>query len=309
LTSIYETMFLLDNEVVREDYQAAKSLVSGIVEKHGGTVHTSRRWDERRLAYPIKGRQRATYLLTHFEIARGGIPTMLRDFELNENILRVQSLRVEVVPEGEEELSAAEQADEFTIPAPPEDDAPEPEEEAVTTEFADEGRRPAAAESADKAEAATTDKTVDDTEATSESTPGSDAQASTEATSEPAPDSDAQASTEATSEPAPDSDAQASTEATSEPAPDSDAQASTEATSESTPDSDAQASTEGTSETAPDSDAQASTEATSETAPDSAAQASTEATSETADSGAETSPEAEAAPAADTKEASASEEA
>jgi small subunit ribosomal protein S6 len=277
LTSIYETMFLLDNEVVREDYQAAKSLVSGIVEKHGGTVHTSRRWDERRLAYPIKGRQRATYLLTHFEIARGGIPTMLRDFELNENILRVQSLRVEVVPEGEEELSAAEQADEFTIPAPPEDDAPEPEEEAVTTEFADEGRRPAAAESADKAEAATTDKTVDDTEATSE--------------------------------PAPDSDAQASTEATSEPAPDSDAQASTEATSESTPDSDAQASTEGTSETAPDSDAQASTEATSETAPDSAAQASTEATSETADSGAETSPEAEAAPAADTKEASASEEA
>ena len=277
MTSIYETMFLLDNEVVREDYQAAKSLVSGIVEKHGGTVHTSRRWDERRLAYPIKGRQRATYLLTHFEIARGGIPTMLRDFELNENILRVQSLRVEVVPEGEEELSAAEQADEFTIPAPPEDDAPEPEEEAVTTEFADEGRRPAAAESADKAEAATTDKTVDDTEATSESTPGSDAQASTEATSEPAPDSDAQASTEATSE--------------------------------STPDSDAQASTEGTSETAPDSDAQASTEATSETAPDSAAQASTEATSETADSGAETSPEAEAAPAADTKEASASEEA
>ena len=229
MTSIYETMFLLDNEVVREDYQAAKSLVSGIVEKHGGTVHTSRRWDERRLAYPIKGRQRATYLLTHFEIARGGIPTMLRDFELNENILRVQSLRVEVVPEGEEELSAAEQADEFTIPAPPEDDAPEPEEEAVTTEFADEGRRPAAAESADKAEAATTDKTVDDTEATSESTPGSDAQASTEATSEPAPDS--------------------------------------------------------------------------------AAQASTEATSETADSGAETSPEAEAAPAADTKEASASEEA
>jgi small subunit ribosomal protein S6 len=168
LTSIYETMFLLDNEVVREDYQAAKSLVSGIVEKHGGTMHTSRRWDERRLAYPIKGRQRATYLLTHFEIARGGIPTMLRDFELNENILRVQSLRVEVVPEGEEELSAAEQADEFTIPAPPEDDAPEPEEEAVTTEFADEGRRPAAAESADKAEAATTDKTVDDTEATSE---------------------------------------------------------------------------------------------------------------------------------------------
>ena len=141
MTTIYETMFLMDNELVREYYQAAKSLVSGIIEKHGGTVHTSRRWDERRLAYPVKGRQRATYVLSHFEIPGAGIPTMLRDFELSENVLRVQSLRVESVPEAETELSAAEQADDFSIPTPPEDDAPEPEEELRDDDEDEDGGR------------------------------------------------------------------------------------------------------------------------------------------------------------------------
>jgi small subunit ribosomal protein S6 len=183
-------MFLLDNELVREDYQAAKSLVSDIVEKHGGTMHTSRRWDERRLAYTVKGRQRATYILSHFEIPGDGIPTMLRDFELNESVLRVQSLRVESVPEGEAELSAAEQADDFSIPTPPEDDAPEPEQEFFDDEDDDEddGRRrrrepergdDAAKEGAAEAEGAATDATPEAelAPATEEAAPSGEAEA------------------------------------------------------------------------------------------------------------------------------------
>ena len=48
MSQIYEGMFLLDNDLVREGWDGAKSTVTAALEKHGGKVHTARRWDERR---------------------------------------------------------------------------------------------------------------------------------------------------------------------------------------------------------------------------------------------------------------------
>ena len=128
MISTYEGMFLLDNQVVREDWNQAKGLVTGTLEKHGGKVLTARRWDERRLAYPIRGRRRATYLLTYYQLPRETFPAMRRDFDLSEGVLRYLMLSVKAVPEGEDELAAAEQAADFSVPEPPPDDAPDPEE-------------------------------------------------------------------------------------------------------------------------------------------------------------------------------------
>ncbi|MDP6539876.1 MAG: 30S ribosomal protein S6 [Planctomycetota bacterium] len=136
MTKLYEGMYLVDNDVVREDWNKAKALVTGAVEKHGGKVVTARRWDERRLTYKIAGRRRATYLLAYFEIDEGALPAMTRDLELNEHVLRYLQLAVEKVPETEFELSEAETSAEFSVPEPPGDDyveeetAPQPEEAA-----------------------------------------------------------------------------------------------------------------------------------------------------------------------------------
>lgn len=134
MAQIYEGMFLLDNAAVREDWNAAKSIVTGTLEKHGATVMTARRWDERRLAYPIKKKNRATFLLTYFQIPGENIPAMRRDFELNDSVLRSLELAVDEVPEGETELHSQEQTAEFHVPTPPDDDhidiVEEPEEEA-----------------------------------------------------------------------------------------------------------------------------------------------------------------------------------
>ena len=129
MTTIYEGMFLIDNAVVREDWSAAKLIVTGTLEKHGATILTARRWDERRLAYPIKKRNRATFLLTYFEIPGENIPAMRREFELTDSILRSLEVAVDAVPEEERELAAAEQGAEFSVPTPPEDDALDPEPE------------------------------------------------------------------------------------------------------------------------------------------------------------------------------------
>jgi len=146
LTRVYEGMFLLDNQVVREDWKAAKGLVATLLEKHGGRVHTSRRWDERKLAYPIRKRRRATFLLAYFDMELEGLPSLNRDLELSESVLRHLILQAESVPEQELELSKAEEAEGFSIPAPPPDDHEEEETSARGDADEDEGsereRRP-----------------------------------------------------------------------------------------------------------------------------------------------------------------------
>lgn len=129
MTTTYEGMFLLDNQVVREDWNGAKATVTDMLRKHGGTVLSARRWDERKLAYTIKGYMRATYLLTYFQMPGDNLPAMTRDFNLSERVLRYIQLTVDGLPKGELELSEAENAADFAIPAPPPDDAPDASDE------------------------------------------------------------------------------------------------------------------------------------------------------------------------------------
>ena len=95
MTQIYETMVLLDNDVVRQDWKKAKAIVTDTVAKYGGGVETCRRWDERRLTYPMKRKNRATYYLAYHDMPGDKIPGFLRDLELNESVLRYMMLRVE----------------------------------------------------------------------------------------------------------------------------------------------------------------------------------------------------------------------
>ena len=141
MPQIYEGMFVLDNNVVREGWNDAKALVTGALEKHGGTVHSARRWDERRLAYPIAGKNRGTFLLAYYEMPTDAIPAMRREFDLSEKVLRYLEIAVDAIPEGEADLAGAENSSDFSVPEPPADDAPdEPEEsEEESTEAKAEG--------------------------------------------------------------------------------------------------------------------------------------------------------------------------
>ena len=127
MSRIYEIMYLLDNNTVRAGWKEAKAAATGLIEKHGGKVLAARRWDERKLAYPIEKKNRATFLLAYYEMGNQHIPELRRDLELNERVLRYLILRAEAVPASELELSQAENAADFVVPAPPPDDLVEPE--------------------------------------------------------------------------------------------------------------------------------------------------------------------------------------
>ncbi len=90
---IYEGMFVLDDARSNSNWDGVVREVRGLLERHGSEIFTGERWDERRLAYAIKGRHRAVYLLVRFTAPTGSIGLIKRDCELNDTVLRVLFVR------------------------------------------------------------------------------------------------------------------------------------------------------------------------------------------------------------------------
>jgi len=132
-TRNYECMCLLDNGEVRKGWEPLKEAVAGLFTKHEAKVLSNRRWDERRLAYPINGQQRATYLLLYFAADTQTLPAIRRELEFSESMLRYMITECEEIP-----ADAYEPEAEFDVNAIPEDDAPEVEEEPAAEEKSEE---------------------------------------------------------------------------------------------------------------------------------------------------------------------------
>jgi small subunit ribosomal protein S6 len=88
-------MFLLDTNKVAGDTQAAAKQLHAILERNQAEVLASRPWDERRLAYPIKGHKKGLYYLTCFRTEGKNIASIERDCALNEMILRSLILNID----------------------------------------------------------------------------------------------------------------------------------------------------------------------------------------------------------------------
>ena len=91
----YEGMFILDSNRYGRDPDAVSGRISEIIERAGGEILVSRLWEERRLAYPIKGHRRGTYWLTYFRLDSNRLAEIQRQCQLNESILRKLFLKVD----------------------------------------------------------------------------------------------------------------------------------------------------------------------------------------------------------------------
>jgi ribosomal protein S6 len=87
----YEGLFLLD--AGNPDFDAASQPVRGILDRREAEVLALKPWDERRLAYPIRGRKRGLYVLTYFRVSPDQIDEIEHDCRLDERILRSMILR------------------------------------------------------------------------------------------------------------------------------------------------------------------------------------------------------------------------
>ena len=91
---LYEAMFLVDS-AAEADLDKINAIIKKILEKAGAEIVSMEKWDERRLAYEIGGKNRGTYILCYFHADGQKIRQIERDAQLSESIMRVLILGTE----------------------------------------------------------------------------------------------------------------------------------------------------------------------------------------------------------------------
>ena len=91
----YEALFLLNASYATGSWEAAKNEVEHILHRANAEILHVRKWDERRLAYEIRGNKRGVYVLAFFKCDGPKVAGIERDVQLSENIIRVLVLKAD----------------------------------------------------------------------------------------------------------------------------------------------------------------------------------------------------------------------
>jgi len=92
---LYEGMFLLNMQTLGGDFHAGLNHVRDMLERAEAEVLSLRRWDERKLAFTIRGHKRGTYVYSLFRVNGNQIVNIERDCNLSDQILRAMILRAD----------------------------------------------------------------------------------------------------------------------------------------------------------------------------------------------------------------------
>jgi small subunit ribosomal protein S6 len=93
--NVYEGMFILDSNRFGRDPETVSGQIPVMIEKLGGEMLVSRLWEERRLAYPVKGQRKGTYWLTYFRLDSTRLGDLKRQCQITDDILRMLFLKIE----------------------------------------------------------------------------------------------------------------------------------------------------------------------------------------------------------------------
>lgn len=93
--NVYDGMFILDAGRYSRDPQGVSGQIAKVITDAGGEILVTRLWEERRLAYPIKGQRKGVYWLTYFRLEGDKLAAVRQQFRLSESILRMLFVRVD----------------------------------------------------------------------------------------------------------------------------------------------------------------------------------------------------------------------
>lgn len=110
-TTLYEGLFLLNQEAAAADFGGCIEFLKEMFERAEAELIVLSKWDDRRLAYSIKGQKRATYMLAYFRARGVQIANIERDCNLSDQVLRSMMVRADHIGETELELARKEAAE------------------------------------------------------------------------------------------------------------------------------------------------------------------------------------------------------
>lgn len=92
--NVYEGLFIFDANKFARDHDALPKSVEEMITSEGGEVVVSRLWEERRLAYAVKGQRKGAYWLIYFRHNPLKITELNRSCELKSGLLRHMILKI-----------------------------------------------------------------------------------------------------------------------------------------------------------------------------------------------------------------------
>ena len=100
---LYEGLFLVDSADAAADWAGTTGVIEKVLSRADADVVSLKKWDERKLAYDMKGRSRGTYILAYFKCGPDKITAIERDVQLSEQIIRVMVLTTDRM--GEDDIA------------------------------------------------------------------------------------------------------------------------------------------------------------------------------------------------------------
>ena len=137
---LYEALFLMSQTALASDSEGTIAHVKDMLDRAEAETLDLRQWDERKLAYPIEGQKRGTFLISYFKARPTQIANIERDCNLSEQVLRVMFVRADHM--GDVELKLALEGKSF---AEEENKKEEAKREAEAAEKAEKQEAAAAA--------------------------------------------------------------------------------------------------------------------------------------------------------------------
>ena len=97
---LYEHVFLARQDLSQAQVDTLAATATEIVEANQGKVVKTETWGLKNLAYKIKRNRKAHFVLLNIEAPAGVIAELERQTQINEDVIRYMSVRVDELEEG-----------------------------------------------------------------------------------------------------------------------------------------------------------------------------------------------------------------
>ena len=98
--AFYESVFIVRQDTPHQRVEELTSTFSEIISSGGGKVSNTEFWGLRSLAYKIKKNKKGHYVLMNIDSPSNALQDMERAMQLNEDILRYLSVKVDHLQKG-----------------------------------------------------------------------------------------------------------------------------------------------------------------------------------------------------------------
>ena len=96
---LYEGMYILSATLSDDARQKALEKITNGITSRSGEIHKVFDQGRKKLAYEIDGRREGHYFILYFSSPTTAMAEMWKEYHLNEDLVRFQTLRTPVVPE------------------------------------------------------------------------------------------------------------------------------------------------------------------------------------------------------------------